>query len=54
MVEFDGTCQGKEVTEVIVVVAVQEYRVEVKVEAGLASVPDRPKTERVEFFDGSS
>ena len=52
--EFDGVCQGEEVTEVIVVVTVQEDRIEVKVEADLVSMPDRSKTEGVEFLDGSS
>jgi hypothetical protein len=51
---FAEACQGEEVTEVIVVVAVQEDRIEVKVKAGLISVPGRSKTEMVEFLDGSS
>jgi hypothetical protein len=54
MVEFNKTCQSKKVTEVIIKVTVQEYCVKVKVKAGLASVPNRPKTERVKFFNGSS
>jgi len=52
--EFDGSCQSEEVAEVIIVVAVQEYRIEVKVEACLGFVPDGSKTGRVEFLNSSS
>ena len=52
--KVNRACQGKEVTEVSVVVAAQEDCVEFKVEASLAFVSDRSKAERVEFLDGSS
>jgi len=53
-VEFAVARQSEEVAEVVVVVAVQEDRVEVKVDASLAFVPDRPKTGRVQSLDRSS
>ena len=51
--KFDRTCQDEEVTEVIIVVAVQEDYIKVKVEAGLVSVPDRSKTEKLKFLNGN-